>query len=42
MLAIGLQYTAFIVFRYVPYIADESNTFNIKVPYILPKTVFSI
>ena len=35
MLAIGLLYIAFIVFRYVPYIPDLSKTFNMKGYWIL-------
>jgi hypothetical protein len=40
MLAIGLMFTAFILFRYVPCIPDLSKAFNVKRCCILSK-VFS-
>jgi hypothetical protein len=38
MLAIGLVYAAFIVFRYVPCNPDLSKTFNMKWCWIMSKT----
>ena len=37
MLAIGLLYTAFIVFRYVPWISALSKTVNMEGCFILSK-----